>query len=77
MQPGMLLLGMKTRLEKLDVDVPIRGHHAVTAIVHVVAEAVKDELASGRPNICAKVLLSKQSIDWAGGNFSEEFSFGI
>ena len=41
-----LLLRMKLRLQELHVNVPVRRHHAMPAIMHVVVQVVQDAAAS-------------------------------
>ena len=45
-------------LQELQIDIPVRSHHAVTAIVYVVAQVMKDGLLWCGPSVGAKVLFA-------------------
>ncbi len=49
--PGYSLVRMQSLLEKLDVDAPVRRHHAVLPVVHQIAQVVEDRLLAGLQTI--------------------------
>jgi hypothetical protein len=50
---------MESLLEKLDVDLPVRRHHAVAAFVHVIAEVMEDRLAGSGPDFGAQIFFAE------------------
>jgi hypothetical protein len=53
------LVRMQSLLEKLDVDAPVRRHHAVAPVVHVIAQVMEDRLARTRLDACAQILFAE------------------
>jgi hypothetical protein len=46
-----LTFRMQMHLQKVEVDIPVRWHHSVTAVMHVVADVVQSRLLRRRPYV--------------------------
>src|ERR1700761_2057091 len=69
---------MQTLLKKLNIDVPVAGHHSVASVVHVVVEAIGEYgLFRCRPNGSAKVLLTKKLVHRSSGDLGEKFTLRV
>src|ERR1700679_3883119 len=68
---------MQMHLEEFNVNIPVGRHHAVTSIVHVIGEIMKDWLLRSRPYIGIKRVFTKELIYRTGCDSRKELALGI